>query len=202
MGIWNQAFPNAHLSSFNRHYNQAMRYRRSFLPGGTFFFTLVTYQRRPIFSSPEPIDILRNVFRGAMRLMPFIVVASVILPDHLHFIWTLPPDSSDYSTRWRWIKGRFTRSWWATETHTNNASRLQKGEKEVWQRRFWEHLIRDERDLTRHIEYIHFNPVKHGLVDAPRDWTYSSFLKYVNEELYPLDWGMKEEIWEGETMME
>jgi len=134
--------------------------------------------------------------------MPFTIVASVILPDHMHFIWTLPPENSDFSTRWRLIKSHFTRNWCAKDAVSENASRVQKGEKDVWQRRFWEHLIRDEFDLIRHVEYIHYNPVKHGLVDSPGDWEYSSFMKYVREEMYPLDWGGNGKFWEGERGME
>ena len=137
-----------------------------------------------------------------MLRMPFTIVASVILPDHIHFNWTLPPENSDFSTRWRLIKSHFTRNWCAKDAVSENASRVQKGEKDVWQRRFWEHLIRDELDLIRHVEYILYNPVKHGLVDSPGDWEYSSFMKYVREEMYPLDWGGNGKIWEGERGME
>ncbi len=179
-----------------------MKYRRSFAPGGTFFFTLVTYQRRPIFSTPLAVELLRKAFRYTMPRLPFTIVASVILPDHLHFIWILPPDTSDFSTRWRLIKSHFTRNWRPKDAASENASRAQKGEKDVWQRRFWEHLVRDESDLIRHVEYIHYNPVKHGLVDSPGGWEYSSFMKYVREGLYPLDWGRKENPWEGERGME
>jgi putative transposase len=179
-----------------------MKYRRSFSPGGTFFFTQVTYKRRPIFSTPQAVEHLRRAFRYTMPRMPFTIVASVILPDHMHFIWTLPPENSDFSTRWRLIKSHFTRNWCAKDSVSENASRVQKGEKDVWQRRFWEHLIRDELDLIRHVEYIHYNPVKHGLVDSPGDWEYSSFMKYVREDMYPLDWGGNGNIWEGEGGME
>ncbi len=135
--------------------------------------------------------------------MPFTIVASVILPDHLHFIWTLPPDSSDYSTRWRFIKSHFTRNWCPMETTSEVASRQQKGEKDVWQRRFWERLIRDEGDLNRHVEYIHYNPVKHSLAKSADDWPYSSFAKYVRDGLYPCDWGGERgKIWEGILGME
>ena len=174
---------------FDQCYNHLVNYRRAFLPGGTFFFTLVTYQRCPILSTPDAVDLLRNAFRYTLKQMPFTVVASVILPDHMHFIWTLPPESSDYSTRWRLIKSHFTRNWCAKESISEIASRVQKGEKDVWQRRFWEHLIRDEIDLTRHVEYIHYNPVKHVLVKSPGEWKYSSFLKYVHDGIYPPDWG-------------
>ncbi len=120
----------------------------------------------------------------------------------MHFIWTLPPENSDFSTRWRLIKSHFTRNWCAKDSVSENASRVQKGEKDVWQRRFWEHLIRDELDITRHVEYIHYNPVKHGLVDSPGDWEYSSFMKYVREDMYPLEWEGNGNIWEGERGME
>ena len=165
------------------------RNRRAYIPGGTFFFTLVTYQRRPILTGPDAVDLLRNAFRYTMNQMPFEVVASVILPDHLHCMWTLPPESSDFSTRWRLIKSHFTRHWCPKDTVSENVSRIQKGEKDVWQRRFWEHLIRDELDLIRLVEYIHYNPVKHGLVTSPVDWEYSSFRRYVRDGIYPSDWG-------------
>jgi putative transposase len=179
-----------------------MKYRRAYLPGGTFFFTLVTYKRRPIFSTPQAVEHLQNAFRYTLSRMPFTVVASVILPDHMHFIWTLPAESSDFSTRWRLIKSHFTRNWHVKDSISENASRVQKGEKDVWQRRFWEHLIRDELDLTRHVEYIHYNPVKHGLVVSPGHWQYSSFRKYVREGQYLLDWGGNGIIWEGERGMD
>jgi putative transposase len=179
-----------------------MDYRRAFAPGGTFFFTLVTYRRRPIFSNPAAVEQLRCSFRSTLEVMPFTIVASVILPDHMHFIWTLPSGSSDYSTRWRYIKSHFTRTWCAKETTSEVASRQQKEEKDVWQRRFWEHLIRDEGDLNHHIEYIHYNPVKHGLAKSAGDWRYSSFAKYVSDGLYPRDWGKCVNIWEGVLGME
>jgi len=179
-----------------------MNYRRAFAPGGTFFFTLVTYKRRPIYSSPQAIETLRDAFRFTIQQMPLTIVASPILPDHMHFIWTLPSESSEYSTRWKLIKGHFTRQWCAKEAVSESASRAQKGEKDVWQRRFWEHLIRDEVDLTRHVEYIHYNPVKHGLVNSPCDWEYSSFMSYVREGICPIDWGGNGTIWEGEHGME
>jgi len=179
-----------------------MEYRRVFVPGGTYFFTLITYKRRPVFSTPETVDLLRNAFAYTSERMPFTIVASVILPDHIHFVWTLPADSSDFSTRWRLIKSHFTRNWYPRESISEIKSRVKKGEKDVWQRRFWEHLIRDEQDLSHHVEYIHFNPVKHGLVNSPGEWEYSSFKNYVANGFYPSDWGMNEEIWAGERWME
>jgi putative transposase len=179
-----------------------MQYRRTYIPGGTYFFTVVTYHRRPLFISAETIDTLRDAFKYTLIKMPFTIVASVILPDHLHFIWTLPEDDSDYSTRWRLIKSHFTHHWQGKGTTSTNASRHEKGEADVWQRRFWEHLIRDETDLTRHIEYIHYNPVKHGLARTPVEWKYSSFTKYVRDGVYPADWGGDGKVWEGERWME
>ncbi len=175
-----------------------MNYRRVFVPGGTFFFTVVTFQRRPILSTPEAIELLRSAFRYTLARLPFAIVASVILPEHMHFVWTKPPKSSDFSTRWRLIKSHFTRNWCPKEADSEVASRVQKGEKDVWQRRFWEHLIRDELDLTRHIEYIHYNPVKHGYVSSPYEWEYSSFRKYVSDGFYAPDWSGDGKTWEGE----
>jgi len=179
-----------------------MRYRRVLIPGGTYFFTIVTHQRRPIFSTPGAVNLLRRAFLYTIQRMPFTIVASVILPDHMHFVWTLPPESSNYSTRWRLIKSHFTRHWCVQETASENTSRARKAEKDVWQRRFWEHLIRDELDLARHVEYIHYNPVKHGLVNSPGEWAYSSFSRYVRDGIYSLDWGTSGKTWEGEQGME
>jgi putative transposase len=179
-----------------------MQYQRAYIPGGTYFFTIVTYQRRIVFSSPGAVDNLRNAFQYTLRRMPFTIVASVILPEHMHFIWTLPQDDSNYSTRWRLIKSHFTHHWQGKGTIEVNASRQEKGEADIWQRRFWEHLIRDEADLNRHIEYIHYNPVKHGLVRTPGAWEYSSFMKYVREGIYPIDWGGDGKVWDGERAIE
>ncbi len=124
--------------------------------------------------------------------MPFESIAYVILPDHLHFVWSLPEASGDYSTRWWLIKSYFTRYYTGKDEAMRSASRKQKMEQAVWQRRFWEHLIRDETDLANHVEYIHFNPIKHGYVHSLADWKYSSFLKYVEEGFYPSNWGESE----------
>lgn len=178
-----------------------MKYRRVFVPGGTYFFTLVTFNRLPIFTTPQAVETLRSAFRYVMERHPFTIIASAILLEHTHFIWTLPPGDSDFPTRWRLIKGEFTRHWNVKET-SESASRLLKGEQDVWQRRFWEHLIRDEADLSRHVEYIHYNPVKHGLAKSAWDWEYSSFRKYVKEGLYSQGWGGDGKVWAGEALME
>lgn len=134
--------------------------------------------------------------------MPFTLVASVILLDHLHMIWSMPPESADYPTRWRLIKSYFTRNWKPTDAIYESVSRRQKGEGYVWQRRYWEHFIRDDDDFSRHIEYIHFNPVKHGLTDSPAKWEASSFMKFVEEGYYPANWGDDGQVWQGEPRME
>jgi putative transposase len=178
-----------------------MEYRRVYIPGGTYFFTLVTFQRKPIFSNPEAINILRKAINYTMDRMPFKIIAMVILPEHLHCIWSLPQSSSDYSTRWRLIKSYFSHEWNGNK-ESEISSRKNKGEVDTWQRRFWEHLIRDENDLNDHIEYIHYNPVKHGLVTEPSTWEYSSFQKYVNDGILPADWGKSGNTWQGTSLME
>ena len=164
-----------------------MKYRRLYAEGGTYFFTLVTEKRRPILI--ENIENLRSAFRHVLKLRPFSIEAIVILPDHLHTIWKLPERDLDFSTRWMLIKKRFS-SFMPQPTLSNNQSK--RREKGIWQRRFWEHLIRDDTDFKRHFDYIHYNPVKHGLVSKPIDWEYSSFSNCVREGLYSQDWGNTE----------
>jgi putative transposase len=171
-----------------------MQYRRITAPGGTFFFTLVTYERRSIFSDDGAVEQLRQAFRYVLLKHPFTIQAAVVLPDHLHMLWRLPPGDSDYSLRWRLIKSHFAHRWEEGKDTPTTGSRRLKGERAVWQRRFWEHLIRDDRDLQRHVDYIHYNPVKHGLVRAPVEWKYSSFHDYVKQGLYPRDWGQGEAL--------
>jgi putative transposase len=120
---------------------------------------------------------------------PFKIEAIVILPDHLHCLWTLPAGDADFSTRWRLIKSYFSHHCATTYQGRVSVSRQRQQEKAVWQRRFWEHQIRDETDFIRHVEYIHYNPVKHGLVKAPIEWEYSSFRYYIRTGRYSADWG-------------
>ena len=166
-------------------------WRRAFIPGGTYFFTLVTERRAPILTTPLGRSLLREVTLECRRNRPFEIVAVVVLPDHLHAIWRLPDGDADYSTRWAWLKKEFTKRWLAEggPEQEISASRRNNRRRGVWQRRFWEHLIRDERDFERHIDYIHFNPVKHGQVARPLDWPWSSFHRFVRRGLYPSDWG-------------
>jgi putative transposase len=171
-----------------------MKYRRMNAPGGTFFFTLVTFKRMDIFAEEGAVEQLRQAFRYVMLRHPFTIEAAVVLPDHLHMLWHLPPGDSDYSSRWRLIKSHFTHRWEGGKYISSNESRESKGEQAVWQRRFWEHLIWDDRDWQRHVDYIHYNPVKHGLVRAPGDWKFSSFHDYVKQGLYPPEWGAGEAL--------
>jgi len=172
-----------------------MRYRRAQVKGGTYFFTVVTHKRIKIFNRSDNVELLRQAFRKVIKRHPFKIDAFALLPDHLHCIWTLPKGDADFSTRWRLIKSYFSRQigmvgWVEGRNPTKTTtSRLKKKEKLIWQRRFWEHLIRDHEDLRRHVEYIHYNPVKHGLTKAPVDWDYSSFHRYVDKGMYDMKWG-------------
>ncbi|MEB3279644.1 MAG: transposase [Lyngbya sp.] len=172
-----------------------MQYRRAKINGGTYFFTVVTHQRRKILCEPDNIALLRESFRYVMVNHPFIIDAIVILPDHLHCIWTLPENDHDFSTRWRLIKSEFSRRCHCKYKQQPSLSRQRKNEQAIWQRRFWEHYIRDEKDLMQHIDYIHYNPVKHGLVHAPKNWEYSSFHRYVKNAVLTPNWGKDEGIY-------
>ena len=162
-----------------------VHYRRNFLAGGTFFFTATLADRRSSVLV-ENIGLLRRAFRTTRRERPFSIEAVVILPDHLHIVMTLPQDDADFSGRWKRIKSLFTRD---VVARGLAYQRNRHGEYALWQRRFWEHTIRDEADLVRHIDYIHYNPVKHGLVSQVSDWPYSSFHRYVKLGVLPKDWG-------------
>jgi len=168
-----------------------MDYRRHYVYGGTYFFTVVTYHRLPIFSNPDAVEALRSAFRFTKDKHPFEIIAIIILPDHIHTIWKLPETSADFSTRWRLIKSHFTRNWGR-----------KNGYQMIWQNRFWEHTIQNGDDLSRHIDYIHLNPVKHGYSLSPANWSYSSFLKFVKESYYPENWGIEDTPWEGTVNME
>lgn len=160
-------------------------YRRSLVPGGTFFFTVTLADRRS-HALVEHIERLREVYRRVQADHPFRTVAICVLPDHLHAIWTLPPDDADYPLRGNLIKAGFSRALPASPARS--ASKAARREKGIWQRRYWEHQIRDESDLERHADYIHANPVKHGLVSCVQDWVHSSFRRYVERGWLPVDW--------------
>lgn len=168
-------------------------YRRCYVPGGSYFFTVVTERRAGILANDVARDCLREAIRDCRRDLPFRVDALVMLPDHIHSIWTMPTDDCDYSKRWGIIKRHFTQTWLALGgvEQSVTASRLRYRRRGVWQPRFWEHALRDERDYQNHFDYLHFNPAKHGLVKNVVDWPYSSFHRWLSKGVYAADWGSR-----------
>ncbi|MFO0957447.1 MAG: transposase [Isosphaeraceae bacterium] len=166
-------------------------YRRLWRPGGAFFFTVVAANRRPFLAGPLARRCLAESFRIVKARYPWEMPAIVLLPDHLHALWILPRGDSDYSTRWRRIKWEFTRRYLTLggRESDRSESRRARGERGLWQRRFWEHAIRDDEDYEKHCHYIHANPVRHGFVECARDWPYSSFHRWLALGAYPPDWG-------------
>ena len=160
-------------------------YRRARFPGASYFFTVTLLDRRASLLT-DHIDDLRMAFSTVKQSHPFRIDAAVILPDHIHCIWTLPTDDADFSMRWREIKSGFSRRIRNREKIT--CSREQRKERGIWQRRFWEHLIRDDKDYQHHMDYIHYNPVKHSYVNHPAQWHHSSFHRLGERGVYPLDW--------------
>jgi putative transposase len=156
-----------------------MQYRRFYQSGARYFFTVVTENRVPLLI--ENIERLRAAFRLCMSRYPFEIEAIVVLPDHLHTIWRLPEGDADFSKRWMVIKRKFSAG---LQSPVISDSKTKKREKGIWQRRFWEHCIRNEDDWRRHVDYIHFNPVKHGYVSKPQDWPYSSFNQAIRKGWY------------------
>jgi putative transposase len=168
-----------------------VRYRRNFLAGATFFFTVTLVDRRSSVLV-DHIVALRSAIRATRRERSFAIDAIVVLPDHLHSVLTLPATDADFSGRWRRIKGHFSTGLIDAGIDIARAS---NGDPSLWQRRFWEHTIRDENDFVRHVDYIHFNPIKHGLVHRVSDWPHSSFHRYVRDGLLPEDWaGMNSNV--------
>ena len=160
-------------------------YRRAFVPGGCWFFTVNLLERRKTLLV-DHIDALRAAVAKTRERYPFVIDAVVVLPDHIHAVWTLPPGDADFSLRWRLIKQRFARE--LPKHERISAVRRARHERGIWQRRFWEHLIRDEVDYARHVEYCYINPVKHGLVSRVSDWPHSSFHRDVRAGIIPEDW--------------
>ncbi|WP_134677194.1 REP-associated tyrosine transposase [Ectopseudomonas khazarica] len=169
-------------------------YRRARVPGATYFFTVNLHDRGSDLLIRE-IDLLRETVRATKARHPFHIDAWVVLPEHMHCLWTLPPGDADFARRWKVIKFAFSRRLPSTETL--NASQQNRRERGIWQRRYWEHLIRDERDYQHHFDYIHYNPLKHGHVQRLVDWPYSSFHRAVAEGIYPADWCAVPEQVEG-----
>ena len=162
-------------------------YKRAWQPGGTWFFTVVLAERQKSHLLVERIDLLRKVVREVQDRHPFLIHGWVVLPEHLHALLELPEGDTNFPLRWRQIKSKFSRA--IPNSEARSESRWQRGERGIWQRRYWEHLIRDQEDFNHHLDYIHINPVKHGLVMAPRDWPYSTFQRWVKQGRYPLSWG-------------
>jgi putative transposase len=167
------------------------RYRRAKQEGGTFFFTVVTYRRRHLFDQPVARHVLREVIQKVREKHPFLIDAWVLLPDHLHCIWTLPLDDYNYSLRWNLIKSTFSRESKLLyhDLECSSDSRRVRREAAIWQRRFWEHQIRDDQDYRIHVDYIHYNPVKHGWVTRVKEWPFSTFHRFVSAKIYPENWG-------------
>jgi putative transposase len=171
-------------------------YRRAKLTGGSYFFTVVTFNRLPILTAAAAHKLLHDAWVNTRERFPFQTEAVVLLPDHLHTIWTLPEGDANFSVRWKEIKRLFTRDYLQQigPGEYRNESRQKRGEAAIWQRRFWEHTLRDEADLNRHLDYIHYNPVKHRLVKRVTDWPWSSFHRYVRMGYYASDWGEEMEV--------
>jgi putative transposase len=170
------------------------RYVRAHIAGGVFFFTVVTNGRRPLFRQEAAREALRQAWQETERSRPFETIAFCLLPDHIHALWQLPEGDADFSRRWAQIKARFSRIARGSGRPGNPLTSSARPTREAgfWQRRFWEHAIRAENDLERHMDYIHYNPVKHGLASDPADWEWSTFHRYVAEGWYPEGWGRLE----------
>jgi putative transposase len=162
-------------------------YRRIYIPGATWFFTVNLAKRRNNHLLVEKIDLLRAAFRYVKERRPFQVNAVVVMPDHLHCIWTLTPEDADFSTRWNLLKGHFSRA--VEKGERVSERRGKRRERGLWQRRFWAHLITDQDDFNSHMDYIHWNPVKHGWAKWVTDWPHSSFHHLVERGFYPATWG-------------
>ena len=161
-------------------------YRRAWCPGGTYFFTVNALQRHGNDLLVRHIEVLRDVVRQVRKAHPFHIHGWVVLPDHLHCVIELPPEDMDFAVRWRLIKANFSK--WVPAVERRSAVRLARGERGLWQRRYWEHLIRDDADFAAHMDYVHFNPVKHGHVTRVVDWPYSTFHRLVAAGVYVSDW--------------
>lgn len=166
-------------------------YHRANIKGGTYFFTVNTFRRRPVLTDVRCRTALRAAIESARSRTPFRILAWILLPDHLHAIWQMPEGDADFSSRWSLIKRHVSRdcAGWLPQQEMR-PSRQKHRESALWQRRFWEHLIRDEADLSRHVDYIHFNPAKHGYVDRAADGPHSTFHRYVTAGIYPRDWAV------------
>ena len=175
-------------------------YRRANTPGASYFFTVVAYRRQPILCDAPIRTALRDAIHEVRTRRPFTIDAWALLPDHLHCLWTLPPGDADFATRWSLIKRRvsvacgqqYRRESWLT------ASKKKHRESTLWQRRYWEHQIRNDDDFVRHVDYIHYNPVKHSHSGTPQEWPYSTVHRYIEAGIIPADWGANAPSIDGE----
>jgi REP-associated tyrosine transposase len=167
------------------------QYQRSHIEGGTYFFTVVSYERVKIFTTNDARKLLHDAWMDVCKRFPFNTIAVCLLPEHMHCIWSLPEGDANYSMRWKEIKRLFTKGYLSQigPGEIRSDSRLKRREAAIWQRRFWEHTIRDQDDLNRHIDYVHYNPVKHGFVKRVVEWPWSSFHRYIKAGYYENDWG-------------
>ena len=166
-------------------------YRRWMVPGGTYFFSVVAYNRRRIFNDEQTVRLLGGLMREVRNQAPFQTVAMVVLPDHLHCIWTLPPCDADYPARWKYIKRDFTVQFVAAggADRLVSVERRSRGDRGIWQRRYWEHVVEDEHELESLVDYIQYNPVKHHHSTSPAEWPWSTFGRFVASGHYDPDWG-------------
>ena len=171
-------------------------YRRWRIPGGSYYFTVVTAGRRPILTTDLGRQCLHEALEEVKAEKPFEIFATVLLPDHLHSVWNLPAGDADFSSRWGDVKTAFTKKYLSNggEEIPISKSRRAKGERGIWQRRFWEHFVRNDDDLKRCVDYIHGNPLKHGYVSTVKDWRWSSFQRFVQAGEYSENWGTNIEI--------
>ena len=160
-------------------------YRRNRVQGGTYFFTVNLLERRSKLLT-EHIDVLRASVKAVQKRKPFHIDAWVVLPNHMHCVWTLPMGDDDYHARWKAIKTAFSKA--VPQIERLSAVRKARAERGIWQRRYWEHTIRGDKDYAAHMDYVHINPVKHGLVKQVKDWPYSTFHEMVKQGIYPEDW--------------
>ena len=166
-------------------------YRRIKIKGGTYFFTLVTYHRKRLFLHKKANELFLEALDHVRKFHPFSLQAYCILPDHIHMLWEMPNNDANYSIRIGEIKKRFSKHYIAEFGNPNikNKTQRNRGESGIWQRRFWEHYIRDEDELNRYVDYIHYNPVQHGLTNQVSDWAASSFFDFVEQGYYDDHWG-------------
>ena len=162
-----------------------MHYRRAKTPGATYFFT-VNLADRSSDLLVQRINLLRSIINKVKHAHPFVIEAMVVLPEHCHAVWRLPENDADYPRRWSLIKTGFSRQ--IEKSEWISPSRIYKRERGIWQRRYWEHQIKDDDDFEKHVDYIHFNPVKHNYVNRPVDWPYSTFHRYVEQGILPENW--------------